>query len=252
MTIRIPISRLRSSEQLETADSIIERVRGAAGSTQYPAPFQAAFERFTDSSDSLRMQHKRDNNSRNTAELEAIDGERDIWFGALSRLWNVYACFPEGSKKEAGLALQHHVGLYGGANKVVNQSYLGQTADLKRILADYTGKPELAAALAQTDGTTLVAALEDANNRFAAKWKQRNDQMVEDEMPDSIKGLRKRLKDDYDKLMDLVDAFLLSTAGAAPWDGLVPQLNALAVEVNGMLAVRSGRAEAKKKEAPSA
>ena len=253
MTIKMPLPKLRNSEYLEVVDQVLAIVNASRGTGSYPAPFQRKYEETVRIINDTRVWHKRDPAADNTEVLRLHDGARDGYLRALGHLWTAYAGFPDGPKKDAGLLLKRHLEVYGGARKIAAQTYLGETADIKRLLADYQEKPELRAALAHSDGTELIENIRRSNEAFIAAWNERGDHSVEeDNLPDNMKSLRLQGKEAYDGLMDLLDAFYLSTDGAEPWAALRARLNVLAGEVNTMLAIREGRAEAKNEPAPNA
>src|ERR1019366_8332797 len=135
----------------------------------------------------LEVMFKTAKGSDITDELIALDLRRDNAINGITALVAGYGYSPDAAVKQNSKLLADHLALFGTG--IAKDNYQSETATLRNILADWTGKPELKAAITALNLTSLQTELEAANTAFAAKYLDRAKE-VGSASPDTIKAKR--------------------------------------------------------------
>lgn len=184
---------------------------------------------------SLEALFKTDKGSDITDELIALDLRRDNAFNGISTLVSGYSYSTDAAVKQNSKLLTDHLALFGIG--IAKDNYQSETATLRNIIADWTNKPELKAALTALNLISLQTELEAANTAFGTKYLERA-QEVGAVSPDTIKAKRLEAANVYYKLRDALDAHFTLEDGAEPYASTINSLNALIDSYNTLLANR--------------
>ncbi|GAA4336219.1 DUF6261 family protein [Flaviaesturariibacter amylovorans] len=245
MLTKLSLSGLRNAELIQYLTQLLETIPA----TGLPAPAAEAANGLRRVLTELDALHKTDPASLITDELIALDAERDALYTGLLAFCNSFSYHNDGELRKAGTDLQHALGVYGNAAEVTRQGYAAESTDIESLLTDLAA-PALSAATARTGATVWTAPLKTANDRFKARFLDRNDEAAAKEFTFTMKQKRKEAATAYELLRRKLNAAW--EMGAAELEAAIGKGNALTETYRELVAARKGRAEVRKEAAPGA
>lgn len=175
-----------------------------------------------------------------TPEIEALDARRDRAINGIVITINGLSYHFDNAKSNAANLLTEALKPYGSG--IANLNYALETAQIESLVADFTGKPNLAAAASLLGLTDWITELATANTEFNNKYLARTQQLGAAN-PDSIKALRQVTNQKYYDLRDMIDGFYITKKKIDPWKKTTNELNALIDQYNTLLVGRKPSSE---------
>ncbi|MDB5196479.1 MAG: hypothetical protein JWP88_850 [Flaviaesturariibacter sp.] len=243
----IPLTRLSNADFIEFFNLLKGGITAGFEGATIPAPFAAKQTAVNKVLSDLEALHNNDPASHLTAEMLALDAERDSYIGGMSQVCRGHLSHPDDEMKGAAKLLVRSLQVHGPS--IRSQGITEETATIKSILKDWNEKPEMAGAVAALRLGAWLTALERTNNNFEAKYLDRNLE-GRSELPFTMKEKRQEARVVFDALMEKLVGYYSITEGDAPWKNIVSDVNALIDRYNKMLAADAGRAAAEKEAKP--
>jgi len=221
---------LRNSEFLQFNKDVLEIVRlNDPAALKVPLQYKA-LQDITETIDAL---FKTEKGSATTQVIIDLDLRRDKAIIGLAAIINGYTYhFDEGVSAAAG-KLQFNLANYGAS--IARENYQSETAIISNVIADWTNKPELAAAVQQLQLGDWIAELTVANNEFNKVYISRTQEFAA-ASPDTIFEKRQEATQLYYNLRDMLNAWFTITQGAAPFNKATQECNALIDQYNKLVA----------------
>jgi hypothetical protein len=173
-----------------------------------------------------------------TEELALLDERRDSAINGISTLVEAHLNHFDTNTKEVARLLRTNLEAHGTG--IAKENYQVETSIVKKIVTDWTTKPELVAAVATLGLAAWVAELDAANKAFDVKFLERNKQQGA-APTDKLKEKRVAVTAAYGKLTARINSYYDINEGANPFGNVVRELNALIEKFDALLA---GRAKA--------
>lgn len=171
-----------------------------------------------------------------TAQLEAADDRRDAAVTGINLVVSGFTTHPDPAISSQALTLQRHLALF-GSGSLARENYQSETAGINSLVADWTNKPELAAAITALNLDGWKAELAEANKAFNDLYLSRTES-DSTANPVGVRAQRQRMAPLYYELRDLIVSYHTITKGAAPYGHVVNLLNALIERYNTLLSNR--------------
>jgi hypothetical protein len=178
-----------------------------------------------------------------TPEIEALDARRDRAITGITITINGKTYYFESAVSDAANMLSEALKPYGSG--IASLNYALETAQIDKIVADFTSKPKLADAASVLGLTNWISELAAANTEFNNKYLARTQEMGSANT-DSIKELRQVANQKYYELRDMIDGYYITKKKADPWKKTINELNALIDQYNQLLANRKPSPDAEK------
>lgn len=176
-----------------------------------------------------------------TAELQALDKRRDNAIQGIALIVKAYSYHHQPNVVAAAALVQNKLKLYRG--NIAYQNYMAESACIHNFLTD-SAQPKLAAAIALLPLAPWVAELQAAHTAFEDCFMQRI-QAIGAQQKTDVAKLRKQTTTLYRQVANLISAQYIISDGAAPYDGLIADINALIKQYKQVLRSRkSEKAEA--------
>jgi hypothetical protein len=179
-----------------------------------------------------------------TEDISALDLRRDRALTGFTGMVNAltYHFKPETAKQAE--TVNRVLAKYGGS--IARQNYQAETAIITNLADDLTNKADVAAAIAALNLGDWQRELEQANTAFNAAYLQRT-QARGAVSKDTMFDKRAKTNEAFYKLRNFIDSYFTLNEGAAPYDKVTNELNALIDQYNTMMA---GRQDGEKEDAP--
>ena len=205
-----------------------------------PAALQVTneYQAFTAATAVVSDLFKTDQSNPITEEVQALDLRRDNAITGIAFALQGFSLHFDATIAAAASLLNNNLAIYGPG--IARDNYQSETATLNNIINDWKNKPNMAAAIAALGIQDWAAELEAANTDFNTKYLART-QSIATASPDTMKAKRLETANAYYTLRDNIDAYFTIKKGAAPFDKVTNELNALVDQYNSLL---NGRAAA--------
>jgi hypothetical protein len=171
-----------------------------------------------------------------TEQVTAQDYRRDNAITGISALINAYTFHFDPIIVTHAKNLNWQIGQYG--NGVARENYQSETAIITGIITDFNTKPDLIAAVTALQLTAWKNELEAANTAFNVAYLQRT-QQIGTASPETILATRQETNAKYYEMKDFINSYFTINKGAAPYDKVTGELNALIDQYNTTLAKRN-------------
>ena len=188
--------------------------------------------------DETETQFRTKRRSRITDELKALDVRRDAAINGLSALLNGYRLSADEAVSNHARLLTDNLALHG--HSIARKNYQGETAELTKIIDDWTQKPELNTAVATLNLGNWLAELSTSNTAFEERFLTRVEEKAS-KPPGSVKAKRAEALTAYYSLRERLDACYIFNEGAEPFASTINTINALVDSFNMLLANRKGK-----------
>ncbi len=183
---------------------------------------------------------KKEAGSAITDELTALDDVRDGILNGISTMILGSTFHFNPALKKSALLLQANIVNYGtSGNSISRENYLSETAIITSLIADWTNKPELAAAITALGLDEWKTQLDTANINFNARHVDRT-QAIGAINPNTTKEKRQETVAIYYKLRDRLTSYWDINEKADPWNKTTNELNALIDIYNKLINGRKG------------
>lgn len=234
MTEKISAQRLRNSEFLQFNNDVKEIV-----TANYPQALLVPnqFNPYKASIASAEVLFKKDQASSLTEELALLDDKRDSLLMGMSNFIDAHTHHYDEATKKNALVLQINLASYGTTTNIIKENYQSESTLLKKLISDWTTKPELVAAAAAINLTPWIGQLDAINTAFNSKFLERNKQQGA-APTDKLKEKRSEVMAAYDKLTDRINSYFDINEGADPFGKVTRELNMLIEKYNKLLAGR--------------
>lgn len=160
-----------------------------------------------------------------TKKLEIADRRRDLCISGINKVVAGYICHFDPTIRQHAETLESHLAIYGKA-ALARENYQSETASVKSLIKDWDTQKHLTDALAALNLTTWKEELATANQEFADLYIGRTEE-ASAANPDTVKGLRQSMTQNYYKLRDMIGAYHMINKGVDPWGVTVKQVNVL-------------------------
>jgi hypothetical protein len=234
MTDKISPQRLRNSEFLQFNNNVSEIV--AANDPQALLVLNL-FNPFKASIASAEVLFKKDQASSLTEELALLDEKRDSLLTGISNYIDAHTHHYDEATKKNALMLNVNLASYGTTTNIIKENYQSESTVLKKLIADWTTKPELVAAATAINLTPWIGQLDAANTAFNSKFLERNKQQGA-APTDNLKEKRSEVMAAYDKLTERINSYFDINEGADPFGKVTRELNMLIEKYNKLIAGR--------------
>ncbi|MCX8489600.1 MAG: DUF6261 family protein [Cyclobacteriaceae bacterium] len=231
---KISPQKLRNSEFLQFNNNVSEIV--AANDPQALLVLNL-YNPFKASITSAEALFKKELASSLTEELAVLDDKRDDLLMGISNYIDAHTHHYDEAIKKNALALQVNLASYGTTTDIAKENYQSESTVLKKLITDWTTKPELVAAAAAINLTPWIGQLDAANTAFNSKFLERNKQQGA-APTDKLKEKRSEVMVAYDKLTDRINSYFDINEGADPFGKVTRELNMLIEKYNKLIAGR--------------
>uniref|UniRef100_UPI0032169CA1 DUF6261 family protein n=1 Tax=uncultured Draconibacterium sp. TaxID=1573823 RepID=UPI0032169CA1 len=181
-----------------------------------------------------------------TAELHAIDSDRDSMWRALDMRINATLLCTINEEMEAAQRLRRVFDLYGDIRKI---SFNEETAGLTNLLGDLN-KPQNAGNVATCNLTTWVNVLNDLNVAFKAKQNERDTEQA-NKNTGNVKAVRIEIDPLYELMIERVNALVSLNMQTPELDNFIKELNQKIKTLENTLAARDGRKDSDEEDPPA-
>lgn len=239
MVTRIDPRSLNNAEAVHFNDRIGKRFTPIP---DLPTALQAALGHFTETNEEMNELVQRAKGSSFSDAVQAADALRDRYVHSFFNLCEGYVLCENEERVKAATLLLTVLEPYGTASQLAASNHDSETKLVANLVRDLRARPERVAALELLGLSSLVAALEAANQQFISSQENRTDE--ESGKPEAYRmvTLRRTSAKAYTALMKLVESAYLYNGGAEPWATLVSGINAIAQETKTKLAQRAAHA----------
>jgi hypothetical protein len=234
MTDKISPQRLRNSEFLQFNTNVSEIV--AANDPQALLVLNL-YNPFKASIASAEALFKKDQASSLTEELAVLDDKRDSLLIGISNYIDAHTHHYDETIKKNALVLQVNLASYGTTTNIIKENYQSESTVLKKLITDWTTKPELVTAAAAINLTPWISQLDAVNIAFNSKFLERNKQQGA-APTDKLKEKRGEVMAAYDKLTERINSYFDINGGADPFGKVTRELNVLIEKYNKLISGR--------------
>lgn len=245
MILTINFRDLRNAEFLQLCKDILTIVQLNGAPALLVLPHWNAFAARIAEIETLFMT---DTGSNITGTISNLDLRRDDAITGLGKIIDAYTFHYDTAMRSAARLLQDNLALYSSAT-ISRQNYQAETATIANVVADWTNKPELAAAAATLSLNGWKTELSAANADFNTQYIARTMQMAS-VSPDTIRQKRQEATDAWYHMRNFIDYYYQANNGANPWAKASNELNTLIEQYNVLLAGRIGGSEEETPAAP--
>lgn len=170
-----------------------------------------------------------------TAEIEALDLNRDQAINGIIAMIEAYSYHYDTILFGAAMVLRTNLKLYGAG--IAKENYHSETAIINNLIADWENKPELAGAISTLKLGDWVSRLKSFNQDFNQQYLARTKDFAT-VSPENLKGKRTEAMTAYYDLRKFLEAF--STIRNEPaYDKTFNELNILIAQYNLLLKLRA-------------
>ena len=239
MTEKISPQRLRNSEFLQFNNNVSEIVDANDPQALLVLNLYNPFKALIISAEVL---FKKDQASSLTEELTVLDEKRDSLLMGISNFIDAHIHHYDEATKKNALVLQVNLASYGTTANIARENYQSESTVIKKLISDWTTKPELVAAAAAINLTPWISQLAAANIAFNNKFLQRNKQQGA-APTDKLKEKRSEVMAAYDKLIERINSYFDINEGADPFGKVTRELNVLIEKYNKLIVGRGKGAD---------
>lgn len=234
MINRIDLSKLRNAEYVQLMQDVLSITE-----KNYPEAMKVedSYNALLLAAVDLEAIFKLPGSSALSSELENLDQLRETALHDIQSLVRVHANRKDAAIKKHAQLLDAHLALYNSSNTA--KSYQGLTGSIRNMIADWTTKPDLTAAIKALGLEDWQKALEQANNSFSDKYFARAVELGAN-YAESFKAKRLHTNMAYYALREEINAFNTITRGSEPYKTVVDTINGLLNYYNVVLARRAG------------
>ncbi|UAY52888.1 DUF6261 family protein [Ferruginibacter albus] len=230
--ISIDITKLRNSEFLQFSKDLLEIIKQNDPATLKVTEQYNSFNNITTEIDGL---FKTPTGSALTQDITDLDIRRDNAITGINTVIQALSYHFNSDKAAAANLLAFHLKNYGAG--IAKENYQSETAIIDNITADWSTKPDLAAAINTLKLNEWADELSAANKAFNELYIDRTKELAAVN-PDTIKIKRLEAVQLYYALRDVIDAWYTINKGAAPFDKVTQECNALIDQYNTLIAGR--------------
>jgi len=187
----------------------------------------------------LEALFKAERGSAMTDVIIALDARRDNAISGMRLFINALTYHFDDAIRTSAELLDRNLSLYGPG--IARENYQSETAILNKILADWTTKPEFAAAVSALQLTAWKAELDTANQAFNTQYLARNTEMGAAVPDNTVKDKRLITTNAYYQLRDFINSHYTISNQAAPYKKVVNELNALIDQYTALLNGRKSK-----------
>ncbi len=227
----IHLIRLRNAEYLQLMTEVIALTEKHNPETLL---IQTPLETLKMKQQELGGLFKKQLSSSLTAEIEALDSQRDNALQGIVSILKGYAYHYDETLKEAAKVLQERIQHYG--KRIVMQSYQAETATLDNLISDWEKEAVLTQALTSLNLTAWKDYLKEKNTLFAQKYLDRTQEYGQAN-PENIKQKREETNEAYYHFKKLIEAHAVINPDNL-YKALFNDLNALILQYNHLLKQR--------------
>jgi hypothetical protein len=232
MTERIKLKSLRNGEFLQFSNNVISII---TDNNPDALLVTALFNPMKNATAEAEALFNKERGSSITEELTLLDERRDKAINGILLFLESHQNHFDAAISNATRVLKTNLDAHGTG--IAKENYQVETTILKKIVADWTTKPELAAAVTTLGLTSWLAELDAANKAFDAKFLERNKQQGA-APTDKLKEKRVEVVAAYEKLVKRINSQFDINEGAEPFGKTVRELNVLIEKFNRLLAGR--------------
>ncbi len=236
MIIGLSLSKLRNSEFSQFNTDTLEIIKR---NDPIALQVQEAYDSLKAENDVLVNLMKPQKGSVYTAQVETADDRRDVAITGLNLVVGGLTYHFDVTTRNHAVTLLRSLTQYGGAS-LARENYQSETAGINSMLADWTNKPKLTAAITGLNLDAWKAELAQANKIFNDLYLSRAEE-ASNGIPANVRAKRNDMVKKYYKLRDLIASHHVIKNGAAPYGTTVSQLNALIDKYNQLLAARRSK-----------
>ncbi len=171
-----------------------------------------------------------------TEELTLLDDRRDNAINGISGFLDAHLIHFNAATKGYARVLKMNLDAYGTG--IARENYQIESTILKKIVTDWTTKPEFVTAVDALGLTNWITELDASNKAFDAKFLERNKQQGA-APTDKLKEKRVEVVAAYDKLSARINSYYDINGGADPFGKTTRELNVLVDKYNRLLGGRS-------------
>lgn len=172
-----------------------------------------------------------------TDDIAALDARRDKAITGIALFVNAQTYYFDPAAATHAQNLARQITQYGSG--IARENYQAETSIIDSILTDFKTKPELVAAVDALQLKAWRDELDAANAAFNAAYLLRTQQLGSVN-PATILEKRAEANTAYYELRDFIDSYFTINKGAAPYNKVTAELNALIEQYNTMMAGRLG------------
>lgn len=177
-----------------------------------------------------------------TAEIEALDLNRDQAINGIIAIIEAYTYHYDTVLSGAAMVLRSNLKLYGAG--IAKENYHSETAIINNLIADWENKPELTGAISTLKLGDWVSRLQSLNQDFSQQYLARTKDFAT-VSPENLKGKRTEAMTAYYDLRKFLEAF--STIRSSPaYVKTINELNILIAQYNLLLKLRASAKPAEK------
>jgi hypothetical protein len=232
MTDKITLKILRNGEFLQFHNNVISIVTDNDPNALLVSALLNPLKTATAEAEALFNKEK---GSTFTEALTLLDERRDKAINGIILFVDAHQIHFDAATSNHARALKTNLDAHGTG--IAKENYQVETSILKKIVTDWTTKPELVAAVATLGLTAWIAELDTANKAFDAKFLERNKQQGA-APTDKLKEKRVEVGAAYEKLVARINSYFDINAGADPFGKTTRELNVLIDKYNKLLAGR--------------
>ena len=170
-----------------------------------------------------------------TAEMEAVDMQRDQAINGIIAMIDAYSYHHNTVLAQAAVVLQNNLKLYDSG--IAKQNYQSETAIINNLLTDWESKQPLSSALNTLQLGDWANILKSHNQDFNQKYLARTQDFAT-VSPENQKSKRAEVMTAYYELRKFLEAFSTIQSSAA-YDKTINEVNALIEQYNSLLKGRT-------------
>ena len=233
MTNKISVNRLRNGEFLQFHNNVISIITDNNPDALSVTALLNALKATTAEAEVL---FNKERGSSITEELTLLDERRDKAINGIFFLLEAHQNHFDAAMSNSARVLKTNLEAHGTG--IARENYQVETTIIKKIVADWTTKPELVAAVAALGLTAWVTELDAANKAFEAKFLERNKQQGATPT-DKLKEKRLEVTAAYSKLIARLNSYYDINEGADPFGKVTRELNVLIEKFSSLVTSRA-------------
>jgi hypothetical protein len=233
MITGIDLSKLRNSEYIQF---IKDSLKITLGNNPFALNIKPQYDNLGLGLAALEALFVTEQGSAITEQVTAEDARRDNAINGITTLVNAYSYHFDPVMVKHAKNLSWQIGQYG--NGIARENYQSETTIITGIITDFNTKPDLIAAVTALQLTAWKTELEAANEAFNAAYLQRTQELGA-ASPETILATRLETNAKYYEMRDFINSYFTINKGAAPYNKVSGELNALIEQYNTMLAKKN-------------